>query len=157
MSEKRGRPENFLPVRTSEEARERGRNGGIKSGESRRAKKQLRELARMFLDMKPTANIASNLSKLGIPETDQTNMMAMLASLYTQAMSGNVQAFRAYMEYAGMTPNQELHDIELEAKLRAIELKAEAEENMSELSCDDDVLIYLPDNGRGDANGSSAQ
>ena len=33
------RPENLDPVRTKEEARKRGRNGGIKSGEARRKKK----------------------------------------------------------------------------------------------------------------------
>ena len=30
------RPENLQPVKTKEEARERGRNGGIKSGEAKR-------------------------------------------------------------------------------------------------------------------------
>lgn len=30
---------NLIPIRTKSEAREKGRNGGIKSGESRRAKK----------------------------------------------------------------------------------------------------------------------
>ena len=33
------RPENLQPVKTKEEARERGRNGGIKSGEAKRKKK----------------------------------------------------------------------------------------------------------------------
>lgn len=35
--------ENLQPVRTKSEARERGRNGGIKSGEVRRARKTLKE------------------------------------------------------------------------------------------------------------------
>lgn len=157
MADKVGRIENLSLIQTSEEARERGRAGGIKSGETRRHKKQMRDLARMFLEMRPTDNVASNLSKLGVKESDQTNMMAMLASLYTQAMGGNVAAFRAYMEYAGMTPNQELRDIELEVKMRMIELRAETEAGIGEVSGDDDVMIYLPDNGRGDANGSANQ
>ena len=36
--------ENLRPVRTKEEARERGRNGGIKSGKVRREKKLLSEI-----------------------------------------------------------------------------------------------------------------
>lgn len=35
--------QNLQPVRTKEEARERGRNGGIKSGQARREKKLLSE------------------------------------------------------------------------------------------------------------------
>ena len=39
-----GRKDNLIsPVRTTSEARRRGRNGGIKSGEARRRKKALRE------------------------------------------------------------------------------------------------------------------
>lgn len=34
---------NLRPVRTKEEARERGRNGGKKSGEARREKSELQE------------------------------------------------------------------------------------------------------------------
>ena len=35
--------DNLIPVRTKEEARERGTNGGIASGEARRKRKTLRE------------------------------------------------------------------------------------------------------------------
>lgn len=39
----KGRPENLQPVRSKAEAIERGQVGGVKSGESRRARKTLRE------------------------------------------------------------------------------------------------------------------
>lgn len=39
------------PVRTKEEAKARGRNGGIKSGEARRAKKSMRETAKALMSM----------------------------------------------------------------------------------------------------------
>ena len=39
------------PVRTKEEAKERGRAGGIKSGEVRRAKKSMRETAKALMSM----------------------------------------------------------------------------------------------------------
>lgn len=156
MSEKRGGSENLVPVQSSEEARIRGRNGGIKSGETRRAKKQMRELARMFLDMKTTENVANNLAKFGIQESDQTNMMALLVSLYTNAMNGNIQAFRTLMEYAGMNPNQELLDMELESRIEAIEMRQEGDDFV-EVGEDDDVIIYLPDNGRNDSRGNATK
>lgn len=43
---------NLDPVRTSEEAKKRGRAGGIASGEARRAKKNMRETAKALLEMK---------------------------------------------------------------------------------------------------------
>ena len=39
------------PVRSTEEAKERGRKGGIASGEARRAKKTMRETAKALMEM----------------------------------------------------------------------------------------------------------
>ena len=44
--------ENLKPVRTKREARERGRNGGIKSGEARRRTAALRDTMNKLLTMK---------------------------------------------------------------------------------------------------------
>jgi hypothetical protein len=52
MTEKKkrpGRPENLNPVQSKEEAMERGRAGGIKSGEARRKKKLMSEMYAEFL------------------------------------------------------------------------------------------------------------
>ena len=40
---------NLKPIRTSEEAKEKGRRGGIASGISRRKRKQLRKDVRAFM------------------------------------------------------------------------------------------------------------
>lgn len=42
--------ENLKPVADSEEAREKGRRGGIRSGESRRQRKALRETIQMAME-----------------------------------------------------------------------------------------------------------
>lgn len=46
---------NLIPMsqRSHEERREIGRRGGIKSGEARRRKKQIREIAEMIASMLP--------------------------------------------------------------------------------------------------------
>ena len=41
---------NLKKIQTTSEAREKGRKGGIKSGEARREKKKLRELAQLILE-----------------------------------------------------------------------------------------------------------
>ncbi|MBN2402007.1 MAG: hypothetical protein JXN64_06385 [Spirochaetes bacterium] len=46
---KRGKIDNLIPVKTKEEARERGRNGGIKSGKARKERKLLSEIYKEIL------------------------------------------------------------------------------------------------------------
>ena len=48
----RGNKDNLIPIqsRSTEEAREISRKGGIKSGEARRAKSDMRELMKMMLE-----------------------------------------------------------------------------------------------------------
>ena len=41
---------NLRPIRTTEEAKARGKLGGIKSGESKRAKKKLSEIYKAFIE-----------------------------------------------------------------------------------------------------------
>lgn len=45
----RGNVKNLDLIKTTEEARKRGRNGGIKSGEAKREKKKLSDIYREFL------------------------------------------------------------------------------------------------------------
>ena len=46
--------QNLQPIKSKKKARELGRNGGIKSGEAKRAKKTAYEIAKMFFDEKVT-------------------------------------------------------------------------------------------------------
>lgn len=88
-----GNVDNLRPPRTKEEARERGRNGGIKSGEARRKKRTMKKAAKMLLDMPVSfENIQEQMRSLGIAEEDLTNQMAILVSMFKEAMSGNVRA-----------------------------------------------------------------
>lgn len=83
---------NLHPPRTKAEARERGRNGGIASGAARREKRTMRRWAELMRDMAPPKWAA----KLG-----ETNAGAAVASMYAEAMRGNVSAFRALVEVMG--------------------------------------------------------
>ncbi|MDO4648571.1 MAG: hypothetical protein Q4B26_07960 [Eubacteriales bacterium] len=111
--------DNLRPVRTKEEARERGRNGGIKSGEARRRKKTMRDAAKMLLDMEipkgnATKEIRARMQAMGIEESDSTYQMAIMIGAVTQAMKGNIQAATFIRDTIGENPNLELRERELE-------------------------------------------
>lgn len=123
MATKRGAPENLKPCRTKEEAKRRGANGGKKSGEVRRAKKEAREAAKLILDLPCTEALEKNLKVLGIKETDYTNRVALFARAFTVAMKGDINAMKFIVEMAAETPHQELEqkrfDFEVGTKERS--------------------------------------
>lgn len=57
---------NMGPVRSSDEARERGRNGGIASGKSRRRKKEVRERLKEALNCAVVNPKVKSMMKQGI-------------------------------------------------------------------------------------------
>lgn len=137
-----------LKVLTSEEAREYGRKGGLKSVEVRRAKKDARESVRYLLDLAAKGNVKQNLKELGLPEKEQTNMAALHARLFTLAMAGNLEAYKELMKAGGFDVDDNRKDRELEAKIAAISNNPEARVSVglgSEDNGANDVVIYLPE------------
>ena len=94
--------DNLKPVRTKEEARERGKSGGIKSGEARRKKRDMKAAAKLLLDM-PVAmpNIEAQMKQFGLDDEDLTNQMAVLVGVFKEAMSGNIRAAEFLRDTAG--------------------------------------------------------
>ena len=146
-------------IRDSETAKERGRNGGIKSGEVRRANKDAREtiqymLGRMTKDM----NIKDNLAKLGFESTEFSNMAALHGKLFAMAMSGNLEAYIMLMRMGGYEPEEirkeresiaadRRREAELDAKIEALVSKGENASvslNLDDEDGNNDVVIYLP-------------
>ena len=93
---------NLNPVRTKEEAKERGRNGGIKSGEARRRKRDMKSAASLLLDMGVWGpNMDAQMERMGLPEDERTNQMAVLVSMLQEAQNGNVRAAEFLRDTAG--------------------------------------------------------
>lgn len=87
-------PDGAPPFEAGEQAREAGRKGGVKSGESRRARKTLRE---------------ELLALLGEQRQDkQGNMVqvqtAMSTALIKSALGGSVRAFEVIRDTIGEKP-----------------------------------------------------
>ncbi len=88
---------NLIPIRSSSEAREKGRKGGIESGKSRREKKSYKKLAETMLSATITnANILAELKAYGIEET---NVKAYtLLGMIKASAAGSHSAFRELLK-----------------------------------------------------------
>lgn len=86
MTKRKGAPQNLIPPRTSEEAKARGKNGGIASGIARREKKTLRETLELILEMDADAS-------LELPP-GLSNKAAIVIGQIKAAAQGNPSAFR---------------------------------------------------------------
>lgn len=126
--------QNLRPVKTKKEARERGKNGGLASGEARRKQKSLRECVQLFANLKPTDNVIKQLEGTGIDVTDANYLMAMVVGVSQKAMKGDAKALKVIAEYMGedsrlildetkFNKDQELKEKEYELRLRELELR----------------------------------
>ncbi len=153
---------NLKPIKkgdlSKEEAMKRGKAGGIKSGEARRAKRDAKSAIRYLLELSATGNIANNLEELGYPEGERTNMAALQARLFTLAMAGNIEAYTELMKMAGYEPEEKRKEresiasekrrkLELDAKISALGVNSDyisATVNMNDEDGNNDVVIYMP-------------
>ena len=80
---------NLKPVRTKEEARKRGKNGGIKSGEVRRKRRTLKEELLLLLS-----------------EKDTQEKIAL--AIIEQAKIGNIKAYETRRDTIGEKPSDKV-------------------------------------------------
>ena len=85
---------NLKPVRTKEEARIRGRQGGIKSGIVRAKRKSLREELLVLLETKVE---------------NKTMQEKISFSLIQEALNGNVKAFETIRDTIGEKPQDKVN------------------------------------------------
>ena len=111
--------ENLIPnsERTPNELREMTSKGGKKSGESRRRKRDMRKKMQMILSLVPQNCDDYNLvSEMGVDISEIDNETVMLAGLFNQAKSGNVQAIKEIRNIIG----DDIPSAELELKEQAL-------------------------------------
>lgn len=95
-----GRKENLKPVKSVEEAREKGAKGGKKSGEVRRKNKSLREALRFLLQER---------YEYAGETVDGFELLAI--KTFEQAQNGSVKAFEVIRDSIGEKPT-EVHAFE---------------------------------------------
>ena len=91
-------PQNLTPVRSEDEARKKGREGGKKSGEARRRKKSMQELAQAMLSCRVTDDaLKDKFASLGFDTKKMTMAEAMIAGQVMEAMK-NPNSFKLLLE-----------------------------------------------------------
>lgn len=100
--------DNLRPVRTKEEARERGRNGGIASGKARRKKSSLKRAAQAVLTTSMPKQVKAQIEKMVGKIDDENDMLytAAVAVMTKEALSGNVAAFNSLKDIVESIENQ---------------------------------------------------
>jgi hypothetical protein len=94
--------ENLKKPKSTKEAREWGRNGGIASGKARREKKTIREAFALLKDL-PIDNekLREQLKKAGVTKEDMTYGAAMAYMTVINGMKGNPSFMRLAFEMLG--------------------------------------------------------
>lgn len=132
---KAGEVKNLKPVRTKEEARVRGRAGGIASGKARRKKKTIRDTLLALRDAAvKDSDQKEFLRGQGVPAEEMTYGVLVALSIINGAFRGNSQMAQLLLKALG----------ELEPDKMEITGK-----DGKPLSAAPAVQVYLPDNNRG--------
>lgn len=129
---------NLKPVRSKEEARERGKKGGIKSGETRRRKAALRNTMNRLLTMQAEVEGLSDVLRVDGGESTYEEIIAM--AMIQQASLGNVKAYQAIMKTVGQTEKSEA---DLEEQKSKVELNRARKEDITGENETDEALDRL--------------
>ena len=104
--------ENLIPLnkRTKAEQRKITRSGGIKSGETRRKQKEIKELMQT-IDRTSLPSEQAETYQQVLDIDNPTYREAVVATIYLKALSGDMRAIELYLKLKGEMPK----DIELMA------------------------------------------
>lgn len=107
--------DNYITNMTTEQRRESGRKGGIKSGESRRRKRQMRELLEILMDVPIKKGKKAEIEKIKnlaiVNDLNLTTEQAILLAMINRAMNGDVNAFTAIRDTLGEKPTDKVESV----------------------------------------------
>lgn len=129
--------DNLIPnnERSPNEVRENGRKGGVASGEARRKKKTMRELAVIVNSLPLSSKNKAQLPD-GIKEDEMTFQMGFIIKVYQQALKGDTKAMKLWVELSN-TLDEERNKLEikkLKAEIKKINDDASASTNIEDLT-----------------------
>lgn len=94
---------------SSEEAKKRGRKGGLASVEARREKKSLRSTIETLLEYRPTEKELEYMRDHGIDvDDDATYRTAVAFAIINKAVKGNTRAFEMLRDTIGEKPTEKV-------------------------------------------------
>lgn len=136
----------FTSDQSREEAKKNGAKGGVASGIARKKKRALKNTIEMIMRLGVDPQTQSILEQLGVPEEDQSVQTAIVVAQAMKAMRGDTKAADYLGKYASADPRIFLEQERLALERERLAMRADADapdDNETE-----DVVIYLPDNGR---------
>lgn len=98
---------NLKPATNSEEAKERGRLGGIAAQKARKKRKQLKELARAILDNGLQDERQIDAIRKQLPDLNKQDVtwgLALLLKQFEKAKDGDPKAFELLRDTSGQKP-----------------------------------------------------
>lgn len=115
-----------IATRSTEEAREMGRKGGKKSGETRRAQKTFKECLKIMMDEQAPDKIKAAFDRNGYDVT--THREAITAAILMGAMQGNPKMVDKALELMGEDYRKAAREAEIKIQKERFELeKAKAD------------------------------
>lgn len=117
--------QNLIPnsERTPSEVRKNARKGGLKSGESRRRKRDLKAKMKALLELPVNGGKHKEvLEEMGVEELD--NATLMLVGLFHAAVGGDVSAVKEIRNIIGDERRTSLEKAEIKAKTKLMQANA---------------------------------
>jgi len=135
---------------TDEERHAKAVRAGQASVAARKKKKEFRELARAFLEQPANPKLRKMMEEFGCDPDNMTNAAAMITRLFTKVITmGDLPAARTLIEWAGMAPLQhEKENAEIARLAQVASLMSSESEQKEDNDAGEDVVFYIPDNGR---------
>lgn len=136
---------NLIPAnkRSLSEARENGRKGGLKSGEARRKKKSMKQVANYLLSLPVVEELQEEMIQSGIAVDETDNQTALVFSMMQRAIKGNVTAAQFIANITGSTAMTEAEREKI--KLEKKRLKLEEAKLLHNDTAEDESVVIIND------------
>lgn len=138
MGREKGR-ENLIDISTRPDHKEISRRGGIASYESKKRKKEFKQIAETLLELQTRKGQAANIDAIrNIQELKGKNLNvseAIMTTVVQKALTGDLDAIRLLQSVTGQIPKAEVsveHGIKNEGKLEGILKQLEARKKEAE-------------------------
>lgn len=109
MNEQNLKPMN---TRSKSEARENGKIGGKKSGQSRRKRKAIKEQLELLMSLPvQDEKVKTKVETLGIEDKNIDNQMLITVALFQKALKGDTRAIELIRDTIGEKPVEKIEDV----------------------------------------------
>ena len=141
----RNKEDNLIPFTSEqnrEEAKKNGVKGGIASGEARRRKKTMRELA-VIVNSLPLSSKNKIQLPDGIKEDEMTFQMGFIIKVYQQALKGDTKAMKLWIDLSNILDEEhlKLENKKLKAEINKLNVEVNTSTNVEDLTPLADMLM----------------